>query len=155
MENNEKARKIVQELIKEFFESKDFQLESTIEEDSLEEERISNVDAAAKVKGKENFIGSHTYGEDLGGLGKMYVAYSYGEQHPLYLWDGKKWYHNTDDYILDDGSVNSWTKKHLIDLKPGKSTGKPKAWLKKKINAFKKSNSVGDNSHSDLEPGEK
>ena len=59
--------------------------------DSLfDEERIPNSKASEYVKDKENFVGSHTYGEDLGDLGKMYVAYSYGEQHPLYIWVDKE-----------------------------------------------------------------
>jgi hypothetical protein len=52
----------------------------------LDEERITNKEAAEDVRNKSNFVGSHTYGEDLGDLGDMYVAYSYGEEHPLYVY---------------------------------------------------------------------
>lgn len=124
----------------------------------LSEERISNKEAADFVAKKENFVGSHTYGEDLGDLGKMYVAYSYGEQHPLYLWDGESnvWYYNFDDYILDTGKINIWTRKHLRDLRPHeKVIGKSDKFLKLKISNFKKENGIGDNVHTDLEPGEK
>lgn len=127
-------------------------------EDVFYEERISNKDAAEEVKNLRNFVGSHTYGEDLGDLGKMYVAYSYGEQHPLYVWDGEneRWYHNDENYINDDGKPNKWTKKHLNDLRPNSETqGRPTSFLIKLISNFKKEHGIGDNTHSDLVPGEK
>lgn len=142
---NKYLKRIIQEVI-----------EEVLEESNISEERIANEDAVEYVKSRENFVGSHTYGEDIGDLGKMYVAYSYGEQHPLFLWYDGKWYHNTDDYILPDGSVNTWTKKHFEQLKPTQDTiGRTKSWLKKKIVDFKKKYGVGDNDHTDLEPGEK
>lgn len=55
----------------------------------FDEERIPNPEADEFIQNRENFIGSHTYGEDIGNLGKLYVAYSYGEQHPLYAWIDK------------------------------------------------------------------
>lgn len=126
----------------------------------LDEERITNRAAADEVRAKHNFVGSHTYGEDLGDLGKMYVAYSYGEQHPLYLWDGESdtWYYNHDDYILPDGSANPWTRKHLKYLRPQSDVhGRPGSFLKKRIEAFKAANGISDldNAHTDLQPGEK
>lgn len=126
----------------------------------LDEERITNKSAAIEVLNKKNFVGSHTYGEDLGDLGRMYVAYSYGEQHPLYLWDGSddRWYYNHDDYILPDGTANVWTRKHLKDLRPTMAVnGRPGRFLKKLIQQFKTENGITDldNSHTDLEPGEK
>lgn len=129
---------------------------SVIEEELLDEERITNKQAAEHVSKRENFVGSHTYGEDLGGLGKMYVAYSYGEQHPLYLWYEDTWYYNYDDYIKEDGTVNKWTKKHLEDLRPNaKTQGRPTSFLQKLIKRFKSKHGLGDNVHTDLEPGEK
>lgn len=131
-------------------------LKETVE--PLTEERITNKEAAAYVERRENFVGSHTYGEDLGDKGIMYVAYSYGEQHPLYLWDGdvQKWYYNTDDYVLPDGKANIWTRKHLKDLRPNfKVHGIPKSLMLKKISTFKQAHNLGDNVHTDLEPGEK
>jgi len=58
-------------------------------DDFVEEERIPNTDADDFVDKKQNFIGSHTYGENIGDLNKMYVAYSYGQQHPLFVWVDK------------------------------------------------------------------
>lgn len=127
-------------------------------EELIDEERISNKEAKDMVRKRENFVGSHTYGEDLGGLGKMYVAYSYGEQHPLYLYDSKTetWYYNYDDYILPDGKINIWTRRHLRDLRPTEDViGKPKQFLNLKIKKFKSKYNIGDNVHTDLEPGEK
>lgn len=131
---------------------------SLIDEESLNEERITNKEASSYVNKRENFIGSHTYGEDLGGLEKMYVAYSYGEQHPLYLYDARTetWYYNFDDYILPDGSVNIWTRRHLKDLRPNEEViGKPMSFLQLKIKQFKKKHNLGANVHKDLVPGEK
>ena len=131
------------------------EMSSLIDEVILDEERITNKKAAEHVNKKENFVGSHTYGEDLGDLGQMYVAYSYGEQHPLYMWYKGTWYHNYEDYI-SDGEINKWTKRHLSDLKSNVETqGRPTSFLQKTIQKFKKANNLGDNSHTDLEPGEK
>ncbi len=150
-----KIRKIIKESF-EIAESIMQEFEGMIDEQILDEERITNKEAAANVNNRENFVGSHTYGEDLGDLGEMYVAYSYGEQHPLYLWYKGTWYYNYDDYINDDGEVNKWTKKHLEDLRPnGKTQGRPTSYLQKLIKNFKKTHGIGDNNHTDLEPGEK
>jgi hypothetical protein len=125
-------------------------------EELYQEERISNKDASDEVLSKKNFVGSHTYGEDIGDLGFMYAAYSYGEQHPLYVWDGQRWYHNNEDYILPNGRPNKWTQKHLDDLRPNSETqGRPTSFLIKIISNFKRKHGVGDNSHTDLAPGEK
>ena len=76
MKEKDKIRRFIKEAISSLF----------------DEERIPNPEAGEFVSNKENFLGSHTYGEDIGGLGKMYVAYSYGEQHPLYVWIEKEAY---------------------------------------------------------------
>lgn len=132
------------------------ELSKVFNEEIYQEERISNKDASEEVANRQNFVGSHTYGEDLGDLGKMYAAYSYGEQHPLYVWDGVRWYHNNEDYILPDGRPNKWTKKHLESLRPNSETqGRPTSFLIKIIKAFKDKNNIGMNSHTDLAPGEK
>ena len=143
-------RKIIREMV-------EFQAEQVnLDEVQIDEERITNKDAAEKVNNRENFVASHTYGEDLGDLGEMYVAYSYGEQHPLYLWYKDRWYYNNQDYILDDGDINIWTRKHLRDLKPNSEVqARPTAFLNKLIKKFKTKHNLGDNSHTDLEPGEK
>jgi hypothetical protein len=145
-------RTIIREMVE-----KEFNLEGVgLEEAQLDEERITNKEASEKVNNRENFVASHTYGEDLGGLGEMYVAYSYGEQHPLYLWYKDRWYYNNQDYIKDDGEINIWTRKHLRDLKPNSEVqARPTAFLNKLIRKFKKKHGLGDNTHTDLVPGEK
>lgn len=149
----------IKKIVKESFEIAESimqEFEGMMDEQILDEERITNKEAAANVNNRENFVGSHTYGEDLGDLGEMYVAYSYGEQHPLYLWYKDTWYYNYDDYINDDGEINKWTKKHLEDLRPNSKTqGRPTSFLQKLIKNFKKTHGIGDNNHTDLEPGEK
>lgn len=140
---------ILRDIIKEVF-------SDIFSEEIYQEERISNKDASEEVSEKKNFVGSHTYGEDIGDLGKMYVAYSYGEQHPLYVWDGQRWYHNNEPYILPSGKPNKWTIKHLNDLRPnGETQGRPTSFLIKIISNFKREHGIGDNTHTDLAPGEK
>lgn len=155
MDNNEKLREIVRELVQDFFEKPEIEEPKTIDEDTIEEERITNTEARGKVQDRENFVGSHTFGEDIGDLGKMYVAFSYGKDHPLYMHKDGKWYKNVDDYVLPDGSVNSWTKKHLMDLNPGQAEGVTKEWMKKELNKFMKNNGISELSHTDVDPGEK
>ncbi len=88
----------------------------------VDEERITNPESKELVKKRENFIGSHIWGEDVGELGKMYVTYSYGEQYPAYLFYKGKWYRNTDNYINPDGSINTFNKDHMEDMKPTNDT---------------------------------
>lgn len=148
--------KNIRKIIREMIESEIAPQEIGLDEAQLDEERITNKEAAEKVNNRENFVASHTYGEDLGSLGEMYVAYSYGEQHPLYLWYKDRWYYNNQDYIKDDGEINIWTRKHLRDLKPNTEVqARPTAFLNKLIKKFKAKHGLGDNTHTDLEPGEK
>jgi len=137
---------------------------------NINEERISNIEAAKKVNDKKNFIGSHCFGEDIGAHvnkpGELYVVYSYGEQHPLYLWKkdeklgniGNKgsWYYNYENYYLKDGNINIWTQKHLKILKPkGQLFGRDGSSLKQMIRDYKQKNGIKKNSHKNLEPGKK
>lgn len=194
MNINQKIRLLVREGIEQFF----------------DEERIPNSEADDSVNKKENFLGSHTYGENIGELNKMYAAYSYGEQHPLFVWvdkdefkelrpheiknmsegedDGKKhihmfndeiehekikddgqhnlsvakgpWFYNEKPYYVRDKKgrlkPNKWTYKHLEDLKPNERTqARDTLYLQKLIHDFKVKYKIGDNSHTDLNPGEK
>jgi hypothetical protein len=124
------------------------------EEEGIDEERIANPDSKIDINNLDNFIGSHIYGEDLGDLGKMYVAYSYGEQFPLYLNYKGKWYHNSDSYILDDKKVNKATEKHKKDMRPSSKTiGTSLLGMQSMIRTFKNKNNLGDNNHTDVEPG--
>ena len=81
-------------------------------------------------------------------LKKLNHIYDYDEEKGI-------WYHNYNDYMVD-GKPNTWTRKHLEDLRPGvKTQGRPKSFMIQKIAKFKKANNLGDNVHTDLEPGEK
>lgn len=125
------------------------------EQEELEEERIANSKASSFVTNKENFIGSHIFGEDLGGLGKMYVAYSYGEQFPVYVWHKGKWYRNIDSYI-HDGEIVKSTEKHKENMKPDSQTrGMSLKGMQKMIKKFMKKHDIEDVSHTEVEPGEK
>ena len=149
--------KSIRKIIRDMVEEAELNIQEVeLDEAQIDEERITNTEAGESVNKRENFVASHTYGEDLGNLGEMYVAYSYGEQHPLYLWYKDRWYYNNQDYILDDGEINIWTRKHLRDLKPNSEVqARPTAFLEKLIKKFKNKHSLGDNTHTDLEPGEK
>jgi len=161
----DKLRSIIREGISEVFNEEFFNEEifneeifneEIFNEEIFNEERISNKVASEEVENRRNFIGSHTYGEDLGDLGKMYAAYSYGEHHPLYVWDGERWYHNNEPYILPNGKANKWTTKHLMQLRPNNETqGRPTSFLVKMLSDFKRKHGIGDNTHTDLAPGEK
>jgi hypothetical protein len=196
--NNNKIRFVIREMV----------------EKVVDEERIANPEADEFVNKKDNFLGSHTYGENIGDLDKMYVAYSYGEQHPLFVWvdkyefkelrpheaedltetqkDEKKymhmfsneiehelftekeedeehhdisnkkgpWFYNEKPYYVRNKKgrlkPNKWTYKHLEDLKPNeKVQARDTLYLQKLINDFKRKYKIGDNSHTDLKPGEK
>jgi len=133
MKNEKNIRIFIKQVIKE---SKFFEASSAEE---IEEERITNPDAKYYVKNKENFIGSHIFGEDLGDLGEMYVSYSYGEQFPAYVYSKGIWYHNTDDYLLPDGTTNPATDKHKEDMRPTKkSKGLSTTQLQSLISKFKR-----------------
>jgi len=77
-------------------------------ESIFDEERIPNPEADGYVRSGDNFLGSHTYGENIGDLDLMYVAYSYGEQHPLYVWLDQKEFkemrpHETKNMVTNEG----------------------------------------------------
>lgn len=125
-------------------------------DDMIDEERITNPEAKEFVKARQNFIGSHIYGEDIGDLGEMYVAYSYGVQYPAYLFYKDKWYHNTSDYINDDGSKNEYTLKHMEDMRPTNDThGLSGYFLKEMIKKFIKAHDIKGIDHTSVEPGVK
>lgn len=126
------------------------------DEDMVDEERIANPDSKEFVKRRENFIGSHIWGEDLGDLGQMYVTYSYGTQYPAFVYYDGQWYHNTDNYTNDDGSKNEFTPKHMDDMRPTLDThGLSTYHLQSMIRKFMKDNNVEDVNHTSVEPGVK
>lgn len=132
------------------------QIFKEFDEDMMDEERIANSNSKESVINRENFIGSHIYGEDIGGLGQMYATYSYGVQYPAYVWYDGRWYHNTDDYKLEDGTVNKYTKKHMDIMRPSlDTTGLSTYHLQKMISDFMKKHNIDGVTHTSVEPGEK
>lgn len=122
----------------------------------VDEERIANSDSKDYVTRRENFIGSHIYGEDLGEKGEMYVAYSYGVQYPAFVYYDGEWYHNTDDYLNDDGTVNEFTKIHMDEMRPTIYThGLSSYHLKNMISKFMKKHKIDGLTHTSVEPGQK
>lgn len=134
----------------------DMMFEFDVDGDMMDEERITNPEAKEFVKRRENFIASHCFGEDLGDLGLMYVAYSYGTQFPAYIWYKDKWYRNMSDYINSDGSVNEFTKEHLRDMEPTHDThGLANSHMQEMIRRFMKKYDVKEIEHLSVEPGVK
>ncbi len=149
-------RKYIYKVIQESFENNSNEIEFMDEEEMMDEERITNPDAKEYVARRENFIGSHIWGENLNDLGLMYVAYSYGEQYPAYLWYKNKWFHNTDNYLLDDGTVNEFTKKHMEDMRPTRDThGISGRFMQTMIKKFMKKHGIENLDHVSVEPGQK
>ena len=88
MEKNKEYRGL-RKVIGKILNENSYIFEDSLDEEDLDEERIANHDAYWEIDQKKNFVGSHTYGEDLGKQvdreGEIYVVYSYGQ--PLYVWE--------------------------------------------------------------------
>jgi hypothetical protein len=127
-------------------------------EEMFSEARITNPDSKEFVRDRKNFIGSHIFGENLGGIegpDGMYVAYSYGIQFPAYVWYKGKWYYNGDEYI-HDGEPNPHTEQHMEDMRPTDELHrKSTQQLRSMIRKFKKKHGIKGLTHTSVEPGEK
>ena len=124
-------------------------------EGMIDEERIPNDEAKEFVKNKENFIGSHIWGEKLGD--DYYLVASYGEQFPLFIYDRQEdnWYENGDDYVFNGESIDQ-TKEHREMLKPSVDMHvKSLEWMLEKLDKIKSSEGIGNLHHTSVEPGEK
>lgn len=179
----DEAKKILSGLIRKIIKENLVNEFGTEFEADLDEERISNHEGSKKVNGKENFIGSQVFGEDIGDVGKesnwndgMYGVFSYGEQFPIYIYtnvsfhdqdgnlknkDGKfRWFHNIEPYRFDidgdgDREIMSSVEKHKELLKPNSQThGLTTATLTGMINSFKNKHKIKELSHVSILPGE-
>lgn len=84
--------------------------------------KVSNAKASDCVTCREEFNGSNTFGRWIGGV---YVAFSYGEHFPLFVWKDGEWFCNSDRYSVT-------TSKHRSQLHPNTATiDKTTAELKK------------------------
>lgn len=142
---NSNLRTVIRNIIQENFSINEKQEE-------LDEERITNSDGKDYVKKKENFVGSHVFGELVG---DSYVAVSYGEQFPIYIFYNGEWYENSDDYVYN-GEVQSHTEQHKKDLRPTFDTHlKSKNQMIKLLDKIKEENNISSLNHTSVEPGEK
>ena len=126
-----------------------------MQEIAIDEERIPNDEGREKVKNKENFIGSHCWGEKLGD--DYYVVASYGEQFPLFIYDGREevWYENGDEYVFN-GEATDQTREHRDMLRPSvKMHIKNLDWMKDKLAKIKSTEGIGKLTHTSVEPGTK
>lgn len=150
MINENKIRKSIR---KHLFECMDEMSDSSMmQEDILDEERIPNDEALEKVKNKENFIGSHIWGENVG---DDYVVCSYGKQFPLFLYDSKEkiWYENESDYIFEGEKVEQ-TEEHKQLLRPSVEMHlKSLDWMLDKLKSIMHKNGIEDLSHKSVHPG--
>lgn len=125
-----------------------------MDESMIDEERITNDEAKEHVATKENFVGSHIFGEKLG---DSYVVCSYGQQFPLFIYDGKEdiWYENGDQYIFDGEPVEQ-TEEHRSMMKPSIDMHtKPLSGMLEKLDSLKKRAGVAELTHTSVEPGTK
>ena len=161
MEKNteyQELRKVIGEILNE----NSYIFEDLIDEDDLDEERIANHDAYIEIDQRKNYVGSHTYGEDLGKQvdreGEIYIVYSYG--HPLYVWVNNdkegSWYENMNEYMVD-GRPYNFSEKHKQELRP--TTGNVQEKLGGEIlaiiNKYKRKFGIEDTIHTDVPIGEK
>lgn len=155
MTNENKIRKAIRKYL---FESLDGESEYSNmmgeEMSELSEERIPNEEARKFVEDKENFIGSHIFGERVE---NFYVVCSYNESFPLFIFDNKEkiWYENNDKYIFEGEPVEQ-TEEHRIQLKPTVNTHlKSLEWMLDKLNSIKKKAGISELSHTSVQPGTK
>ncbi len=153
MINENKIRKAIR---KHLFECMDEMSEqNSISEMMLDEERITNDEAKEFVKNKENFVGSHIWGEKLGD--DFYLVASYGEQFPLFIYDkpADNWYENGDEYVFNGENIEQ-TKEHRELLRPSVDMHiKSLEWMRNKLAKIKSTEGIGSLSHSSVHPGEK
>jgi hypothetical protein len=153
MINEDKIRKAIRKTL---FECMDEISEGgALEEMMMDEERIPNDEAKQYVSNKENFIGSHIWGEKLGD--DYYLVASYGEQFPLFIYDRPKdvWYENGDSYVFN-GEETGQTQEHKEMLRPSvKMHIKSLEWMKGKLNKIKSTEGIGKLAHTSVQPGTK
>jgi len=121
----------------------------------IDEERIPNDEAKEFVINKENFIGSHIWGEKIGE--DYYLVASYGEQFPLFIYDAKQddWFENGDEYIFDN-EPTAQTAEHRALLKPGVDMHvKSLDWMLSKLKDIKNETGISKLKHTSVVPGEK
>lgn len=154
MINENKIRKSIR---KHLFECMDEMSDSSMmQEDILDEERIPNDEALEKVQNKENFIGSHCFGEKIGDS-ENYVVCSYGKQFPIFLYDSKEkiWYENESDYIFEGEKVEQ-TEEHKQLLRPSvEMHSKSLEWMVDKLKSIMHENGISNLNHKSVEPGTK
>jgi hypothetical protein len=120
----------------------------------LDEERISNDSAKEFVQNKENFIGSHIFGDNVNG---NYIVCSYGEQFPIFIYDKDTdvWYENGDTYYFQGDEIEQ-TSEHKNLLRPTIDTRTQSLnWMLNKLDSIKKEAGIAELSHTSVEPGTK
>jgi len=154
MINENKIRKAIRKHLFECMDETILPANEGLDEALIDEERITNDEAKKHVAKKENFVGSHIFGEKLG---ENYVVCSYGEQFPLFIYDAKenKWYENKDQYVFN-GEVVEQTEEHRNLLKPtvDMHTESLEAMIQK-LNNIKKRAGIEELNHTSVEPGTK
>lgn len=128
--------------------------ESMMDEMMVDEERITNDTALPLVQSKENFVGSHIFGEKVL---DDYVVCSYNESFPLFIFDSeeKTWYENGDQYVFEGEPVEQ-TEEHRTQLRPSVKTHvKSLEWMLGKLNSIKKKAGISELSHTSVQPGTK
>ena len=154
MTNENKIRKAIRKYL---FESLDGESEcaNMMGEMMVDEERLTNEEGLEKTKNRENFVGSHCFGEGFNN--GDFAVFSYGEQFPIFLFDSKekKWYENQEQYIFNGEPVEA-ALEHKDLLRPTDNTHtKSLEWMIKKLNSIKHKNGILKLTHTSVEPGTK
>ena len=77
--------KSIRKIIREMVEEAELNIQEVgLDEAQIDEERITNTEAGEAVNKRENFVASHTYGEDLGNLGDMWHIHTENNIHYIY-----------------------------------------------------------------------
>jgi hypothetical protein len=149
MNSEQKIRNIVRNILSEsIFENHQEQI--------IDEERITNDEARDMVTNRENFIGSHIWGERIGEDGD-FICVSYTQDHPIFIYSSKsnRWYENKDKYIVNGEEIEN-TDKHKEMLRPTvKMHTLGNEAMLSLLHKLMVKNNVKELTHLSVEPGEK
>jgi len=72
--------------------------------------RIANKNGSDYTTWRHEFTGSNTFAEWNEGI---YAVYSYGRHFPLFVWNGSKWFENSDKYSVSTSKQQTQLRPHL------------------------------------------
>lgn len=135
-------------------------IKGVFNEENLDEERLANSDIRPYVERKENFLGTHIFGEKIGeGENSGYVVCSYIKGNPIFIYYEKldKWFKNSDQFRdPESGEIIDQTDEHKELAQPNvKMNSRTTNQMLNILHNIMKKNGVANLEHSDVPPGEK